>query len=162
MNFGIYSNDKKKKTDDSYLAIDKQGRVYLNANAQKLFGIEKGKSVDVQLGYVDGTIYMIKADSEHADKEAKPFRFSGERAYASAKSLIEALNITPSGEAKSEKYFLDESFNTEEYEGVFAFKHEALIEAEKKAAEEAAAANEAAKTDKPKNTRKNTSTNKTA
>jgi hypothetical protein len=121
MDFGIFSNEKKK-IEQAYVSIDKQGRVYMNADAQRLFGIEKGKPVDVQLGYKDGAIYMIAPTSKYADLKAKPFRFSGERAYASAKTLIESLSISPKGDAKSEKYMYDESFN--EFEGVFAFRRE--------------------------------------
>jgi hypothetical protein len=123
--FGFFSNEKKK-SDEAYVSIDKQGRVYMNADAQKLFGIEKGKPADVQLGYRDGVIYMAKMDSPNAAEGIKPFRFSGERAYASAKTLIESLKIAPQGEAKSEKYLFDESFT--QFEGVFAFKHEKLVD----------------------------------
>lgn len=130
--FGIFSNEKKK-VEQAYVSIDKQGRVYMNADAQRLFNIEKGKPVDLQLGYKDGVIYAIETTSPHAAEGAKPFRFSGDRAYASAKSLIEHLGITPKGDAKSEKYLYIEEAN--DFAGVFAFKHEALVaEAEKAAA----------------------------
>lgn len=137
--FGIFSNEKKK-TEQAYVSIDKQGRIYMNADAQKLFGIAKGVPSDLQIGYKDGAIYLIKVDSKFASPTAKPFRFSGDRAYASAKSLIESHGIMPTGDTKSEKYIYDESF--QEFEGVFAFKHQKLMEVEASAESEVAATEE--------------------
>lgn len=124
MNFGIFSNEKQK-SESPYISIDSQGRIYMNSDTQKRFGITKSQPTDIQVGHVDGTIYLIRFDSEHADKEKKPFRFSGDRAYASAKTFIEQAGIYPKEPKKSQKYFLDESFN--EYAGVFAFVHEDIL-----------------------------------
>jgi hypothetical protein len=138
IDFGIFSNEKQK-SEKPYISVDSQGRIYMNSDTQKRFGITKSVPTDVQIGHVDGTIYLVRFDSEHADPEKKPFRFSGDRAYASAKTFIEQAGIKPDGEEKkSVKYFLDEDFK--DYVGVFSFIHE-----EKVAAMEAAAAEAEAK-----------------
>ncbi|HGO9416616.1 TPA: hypothetical protein ACLBZX_005111 [Bacillus cereus] len=124
LDFGIFSNEKQK-SESPYISIDSQGRIYMNSDTQKRFNITKSQPTDIQVGHVDGTIYLIRFDSEHADKEKKPFRFSGDRAYASAKTFIEQAGIYPQEPKKSQKYFLDESFN--EYAGVFAFVHEDIL-----------------------------------
>lgn len=147
MNFGIFSNDKKK-SEKPYVAIDAQGRIYMNADTQRIFNISKENPVDVQIGYNEGNIYLIEKDSPHFVEDAKPFRFSGERAYCSAKTFIEEKNIKPTGDMKSVKYMrLDESeFDSKEaFKGVHAFRRSDLLEAEKAKVEEEAAKKEVKK-----------------
>lgn len=145
MDFGIFSNEKQR-SERAYISVDSQGRIYMNADTQKLFGITKSVPMEIQLGFKDGTIYLIKAGSKHFDAEKKPFRFSGDRAYASAKTFIETVGIkvkpTEDTEKKSHKYLLDEQFT--QFEGVYAFIHEDIMlareEAEAAAKEKAEAA----------------------
>jgi hypothetical protein len=103
--FVFYSNEGARPSETAYITVDKQGRIYINRLAQKELGITS-LPIELYVAYdKDSKMIGLSADSSIVPEGTKPFRFNGNRAYASAKSFLQDARILPRMNEDAHRYF---------------------------------------------------------
>jgi hypothetical protein len=100
----VFSNEAARPMEVPYITTDKQGRIYLNRLAQKVLNAEN-MPVSLYVAYdsVNKSIGLVHPDIVRLPN-VKPFRFNGDRAYASAIAFLKKNHILPSGAANRYLY----------------------------------------------------------
>lgn len=116
--FSFFSNEGHR-TYKPYISADRLGRVYLSEGAKELMNIKNEElPVALYLGYdkVNKRIGLARPEVVRL-VDVKPFKFNGERTYASARSFLLANNILPK-EGVNRYIFVGKE------EGIFVFQLE--------------------------------------
>jgi hypothetical protein len=112
MRFVTFSNEGARPTEQPYITCDKQGRIYINRLAQKkMDALELPTLLYLSYNSDEKAIGITKdeevAKRDSIDGTAKPFRFNGSRAYASAKTLLMQYRILPRTSEDAHRYFYE-------------------------------------------------------
>jgi len=99
----VFSNGPS--SDQLCITVDVQGRIYLNKGVRVELGTD-GLPIKLYLAYdkVNKRIGLGKPDVVRVT-DATPFRFSGKRAYASARTFLKYYDLYPN--ETPEKYVFD-------------------------------------------------------
>jgi hypothetical protein len=92
-NFEWISNDSASQ--DVYITIDKQLRLYVSSKARKLFGFKDAEPFELFVGYdpINKRLIIGKVDV-NSPANVRPFKFD-KRSYASARPFLPKTDIEP-------------------------------------------------------------------
>lgn len=116
MSFVFYSNEAARPNEKEYVTADKQGRLYISRLAQKRMDAEV---LPLELYIAYSAVTKEIAFTKNAPEGMKPFRFNGNRAYASAKTFLMNAGIMPGPTEDAHRYFYSREEN-----GLYIFVRE--------------------------------------